>query len=66
MSMCPKKKQSRSAVHAKLLGGDHQEQVQSWRTDVERPQAGHFREQREEQVVLPSVVGRVLVAGRTY
>ena len=35
------------------------EQVQSRRTDAERSQTGHFREQREEQVVLPSVVRRV-------
>ena len=33
--------------------------------DVERSQTRHFREQREEQVVLPSVVRRVLIMGRT-
>ena len=33
--------------------------------DVERSQTRHFREQREEQVVLPSVVRRVLIVGRT-
>ena len=46
-------------VHGKLLGRDHQEQVQSRGTDVERSQTRHFREQREEQVVLPSVVKRI-------
>ena len=35
------------------------------RADAERPQARHFREQREEQVVLSSVVRRVLIVGRT-
>ena len=35
------------------------------RTDAERPQARHFREQREEQVVLPPVVRRVLIMCRT-
>ena len=34
-------------------------------TDAERPQTRHFREQREEQAVLPSVVRRVLIVGRT-
>ena len=34
----------------KLLGRDHHEQVQSRRTDAERPRTRHFREQREEQV----------------
>ena len=36
---------------------------QSRRTDAERSQTRHFREQREEQVVLPSVVRRVLIVG---
>ena len=44
---------------------DHQEQVQPRRADAERPQARHFHEQREEQVVLPSVGRRVLIVGRT-
>ena len=35
------------------------------RADAERPQARHFREQREEQDVLPPVVRRVLIVGRT-
>ena len=39
------------ATAQKLLVRDHQEQVQSRRTDVERSQTRHFREQREEQVV---------------
>ena len=34
-------------------------------TDAERSQTRHFREQREEQVVFPSVVRRVLFVGRT-
>ena len=34
------------------------------RTDAERSQTRHFREQREEQVVLPSMVRRVLIVGR--
>ena len=46
---------SLSVVHEKLLGRDHQEQVQPRRADAERPHARHFQEQREEQVVLPSV-----------
>ena len=37
----------------------------SRRTEAERPQARHFREQREEQVVFPPVVRRVLIVGRT-
>ena len=48
-----------------FLGGDHQEQVQSRRTDAERPQARRFREQHDEQAVLSSAVRRVLVVGRT-
>ena len=48
-----------------FFGGDHQEQVQSRRTDAERPQARRFREQRDEQAVLSSAVRRVLVVGRT-
>ena len=33
--------------------------------EITKKKYGHFREQREEQVVLPSVVRRVLVVGRT-
>ena len=51
-------------VHVKRLGIDHQEQVQSRRTGAERSQTRHFREQREKQAALPSMVRRFLIVGR--